>query len=330
MRKLKKSPILLFVIILIVLYAIIYIIPTVSGAMVSSYVAEYGELKIYDETEAYFVRDESVYLARATGETNYFYKQGSLLRKESKVMSVKAKEYAEGEEPVPSAAYDDVLTRLDGKVKKKKNYRVSDVGVVSYFVDGYESVLTPKNMAKKDYSFYHQISEKDVLSLRRKSVIKGEPVFKIVDRTKWYMVCYVDEEHLERYEKGSRVKVEFEDGDVLAYVYKTKKEDGKGKVILETGYYYDKFAELRKTDVTLVTYNESGVIVENSSIGEKDGQVGVYVKNKSDDFIFVPIKVYATDGEKSLIADDFYYDTEKDGEIVYTVEVYDEILKDAK
>ena len=40
--------------------------------------------------------------------------------------------------------------------------------------------------------------------------------------------------------------------------------------------------------------------------------------------------VYATDGERSLIADDFYYDAEKDGEMVITVEVYDEILKNAE
>ena len=60
MSKLKKKPILVFVILLIVLYAIIYIVPKINGALVSSYVAEYGELKISDETTAYFVRDEKV------------------------------------------------------------------------------------------------------------------------------------------------------------------------------------------------------------------------------------------------------------------------------
>ena len=37
------------------------------------------------------------------------------------------------------------------------------------------------------------------------------------------------------------------------------------------------------------------------------------------------VKVYATDGERSLIADDFFYDDE--GEMTDTVEIYDEVLK---
>lgn len=324
MSRKKKRPILIFVIILIVLYAIIYIVPKVSGALVSSYVAEYGELKISDETTAYFVRDEKVYVANANGKTNYFFENGSLIRKDTKVMQVKLNGSDATE---PSSAYSKVLERLDGKVVKKKYYRTKDVGVVSYSADGYERMLTPKTMKKFDYSFYKQLSQDDVLNLERGTVVKGEPVFKIVDRTKWYMVCFVDEAHADRYEKGDHVRVEFEDDYVDTTVHQVKNRGGKTRVILQTDYYYTQFAETRVADVSLVTYQENGLIVENSSIVEENGQTGVYVRSKTDEFFFVPIKVYATDGEKSLIADDFYYDTEKDGEMVITVEVYDEILK---
>lgn len=327
MNKLKKRPILVFLMLLIVLYAIIYIVPKVSGALVSSYIAEYGELKISDETTAYFVRNEKVYVARVNGDTNYFYDSGSLIRKGSKVMQVKSNG---SEATEPSGKYEDVLSRLGDDVVRKKYYKTQSVGVVSYSVDGYESLVTPKTMKKLDYSFFKSLSQDDVLDLKRDSVIKGEPVFKIVDRTKWYMVCFVDEAHLDRYEKGSHVRVEFEDDYVDMTVNQAKVVDGKARVILQTDYYYDKFAETRVADVSLVTYQENGLLVENSSITEEKGQTGVYVKNKSDDFFFVPIKVYATDGEKSLIADDFYYDTENDGEMVITVEVYDEILKKAE
>ena len=54
--------------------------------------------------------------------------------------------------------------------------------------------------------------------------------------------------------------------------------------------------------------DENGVIIETSSITEEKGKQGVYVKGKNDDFFFVPIKVYASDGEHALIADDFYYE----------------------
>lgn len=327
MNKLKRKPILLLLIVLALLYAIIYIVPKISGALVPSYIAEYGELKISDDTTAYFVRNEKVYIARINGDTNYFFENGSLVRKGTKVMQVKEN----GNDAVePSGKYMDILTRLDGKVTSKKYYKTADVGVVSYYVDGYERSITPESMKKGDYSLFKKLSQKDVIDVQRDSVIKGEPVFKIVDRTKWYMVCFVDEEHLGRYEKGSSVRVEFEDDYVDTTVYSAELINGKAKIILQTDYYYDKFAETRVADVSLVTYQESGLIIENTSIAEEKGQTGVYVKNKSDDFFFVPIKVYASDGEKSLIADDFYYDTEKDGEMVITVEVYDEILKDAE
>lgn len=335
MKKIKKKTIAIFVLTLVVLYAIIYIVPKINGAMTPSYIAEYGQLKIYDETTAYFVRNEKIYLAADTGSTNYFFKEGSLVRKGGKIMDVKpnnqtGKTDSSGNLIGPSKEYNRMLEQWGKKTNTRQDYRTKSVGVVSYFADGYEKALTPKNMKKKGESFFKKLSQKDVVSLRRKSVIAGEPVFKIVDRTEWFMVCFVDAKHLDRYEVGKRIKVEFEDGELDARVYRASEVGGKGKITLRTDYYYEKFAETRVAEVSLVTYDESGVIIENSSIAEEKGRKGVYVKGKNDEFFFVPVQIYATDGEKSLIADDFYYDLERDGEMVITVEVYDEILKNAE
>lgn len=332
MRKIKKKTIVLFILVLAVLYSIIYVVPKISGAMVPSYIAEYGQLKIYDETTAYFVRNEKIYLAADTGDTNYFFKEGSLVRKGGKIMDVKPNSQtgdtdSNGNPIGPDKTYHKVLENWGKKAIVRDDYRTKSVGVVSYYVDGYEKALTPANMKKKGESFFKQLSQKDVMFLRRKKVIAGEPVFKIVDRTEWFLVCFVDVDHLDRYEEGKRIKVEFEDGELDARVYRASEVGGKAKITLRTDYYYEKFAETRVADVTLTTYDESGVIIENGSIGEEKGRKGVYVKGKNDEYFFVPIQIYATDGEKSLIADDFYYDLERDGEMVMTVEVYDEILK---
>ncbi len=326
MDKLKKRPIIILFLALAVLYVIIYIVPKVSGAMVSSYIAEYGQLRIYDETTAYFVRNENVYLADSTGEVNSFFEEGSLVRKNAKILEITGT--ASGDAEIDEK-YLGITGRLGGEALTQADYRAADVGVVSYYADGYEREITPKTMEKKDYTFFSQLRQDDVISLQRKRVIAGEPLFKIVDRTEWFMVCFVDGDHIDRYEEGSSVKVEFEDGNIDTKVYKSEVIGDVAKVILRTDYYYERFSEMRVADVSLVTYDENGVIVENSSITEKKGQTGVYVKSKSDDFFFVPVEVYATDGKKSLIADDFYYDLENDGELVITVEVYDEILKDA-
>ena len=201
----KKKTIIIFALALLALYAIIYLVPKVNGAMVPSYIAEYGQLKIYDETTAYFVRNEDVYLAASTGDTNYFFKEGSLIRKSGRIMEVTPNDKtgdtdSEGNPLAPGKEYDDILTRLGDHGVYKEDYRIQDVGVVSYYADGYEKELTPKRMAKLDESFYRQLSQDDVVSLRRESVIGSEPAFKIVDRTEWFMVCFVEAEHKDRYE----------------------------------------------------------------------------------------------------------------------------------
>ena len=63
MRNVKKSPVVILFIVAAVLYAIIYILPQVTGVLRSSYTAEYGELKTFDKVEGYFVRSEYVYFS---------------------------------------------------------------------------------------------------------------------------------------------------------------------------------------------------------------------------------------------------------------------------
>ena len=75
----------------------------------------------------------------------------------------------------------------------------------------------------------------------------------------------------------------------------------------------------------IITSDYSGIIVPNSSIATVDGQVGVYVKERTGDFTFTPIKIIASDGEDSAVSSSYFYDDE--GQRVNSVEIYDEILK---
>ena len=98
------------------------------------------------------------------------------------------------------------------------------------------------------------------------------------------------------------------------------------QIVFESDRYYEDFTKLRILELDIVTSDYSGLIVPNSSIATLDGQVGVYVKQKTEDYKFVPIKIRTSDGELSVVADSKYYDA--DGNEVLTVEIYDEILKD--
>ena len=95
----------------------IYIIPSVTGALISSYTAEYGELKVSDETTGYIVRNETVYLASSGGEINRYIEEGSLVRQGTSVMEING---GSGEEI--SSEYTDLLTRLGDAAVTSQDY----------------------------------------------------------------------------------------------------------------------------------------------------------------------------------------------------------------
>ncbi len=326
MKKIRKSPIVLFMLALILLYVIIYIVPSVTGALVSSYIVEYGELKVADEVTGYLVRNEQVYTAGTTGTANRYIDNGTLVRKGTTVMEITGG--ADGE---IDDKFSQIVDRLGDDAILTSDYAATKGGVISYYVDGYERRIRPNNMKNGGYSYYSKLSQDSVQNLQRDTVVRGEPVFKVVDRTKWYIVTFVPKDHGARYKTGQDVIVEFEDGTVDAEVHSvTADVDGEHtRVILACSNYYEKYMQMRACPVTLVTYEERGLLVENSSITKENGQLGVFVKKKTSGSDFVPIKVYATDGVRSLVADTFFDDAET-GKRYDTVEIYDEVLKEPK
>ena len=78
----------LFILALIVLFIIIYVFPTVSGALTRTSFVEYGSIQTTDDVTAYFVRNEKVYKARSAGEIQYYFDEGEFLRKGERILSV--------------------------------------------------------------------------------------------------------------------------------------------------------------------------------------------------------------------------------------------------
>ncbi len=323
MDKIKNKPIKYFVIAILMLVVIIYIFPRIINLFEASYTLEYGELKLNDEAEVCIIRDEKVYFSEYGGKANYYIDEGTLVRRGTTVM-----DFSESREEETSEEYSEMKRNIGKNIVSTSDFITQNVGIVSYYADGYEGKLTPKTKNKLSYEAFSDIKKNDVTNLKRDIIAQGEPVFKVVDRTKWYLVCFTNAKSIERYREGQTVQVEFEDDDVEATVTDVEKKDGKLRVILETDYYYEQFNKKRTQDVILTTYDEKGLIINNSSIAEKKNRKGVYVRNKTGDYNFVPIQISLTDGKQSIVADTFYYD--KNGNRVDTVEIYDEVLKKAK
>ena len=321
MRQIKKKPLLFFIVAVVALYVVIYVLPQVVGALRMTYTVEYGQLQIFDEVDGYIVKNEKVYVSESGGEENQLIKEGTLVRKGTKIMELSGENDAD-----PEREFRKIREAIGTNAVKSKKFKAKSEGIVSYYADGYEAELTPETMESKDYGYYHDLRNDRSVDLTRTKVSKGDPVFKIVDRSGWYLVCYIPAKHADRYVDDQRLKIVLEDGTrIIGRIDSIEQKRDRGRLIILTDYLYEPFATQRVVSMQVITSDAMGLLVENSSIVEKDGNQGVYVKTKTGDYEFVRIQVLTTDGKESVVTKSVFYDEK--GKAVDTIRTYDEILR---
>lgn len=332
MKNIRKRPIILFLIVLIGLYIVIYIVPRVTDRLQPTYVAEYGTLETSDDATGYFVRNEKVYASGNSGTQNRYIANGKLVQKDTKVLEVNEEDgtTAGDEEATKGASrYQRALNRLGDAVVGTESYKTKEEGVVFYSLDGYEAELTPskmKDLTERQLKHY----DNDALqTIESGEVRKFDPVFRLVDRSAWYILCFVPEDHADRYEPDATVSVRINGKTtIIGTVYGKKEMSGKIRLIIRTNYYYRKFATVRQQDVKVITSSRRGLLLRNSSITKKKGVTGVYVRQTDGSYAFTPVDVLSTDGEWSAVSRSTFHD--KKGNVVKTIKTYDEILRKAK
>ena len=309
----------------VILYVIIYIVPRVTGLLDVTYVAEYGELSIYDEGTCYLVRNEMVYLSQGTGKISKTAEEGTLLRTGTAPVSISGADIG-----TPPEMLEDIREALGDDAISVTGYYLQRGGIVSYYVDGYESVLTPDTMGelKKDFfdgvtgSVYHIDSD----------AYLGYPIFKVVSNDNWYVVAYLSGAK-GVYEAGDRIYVELDrvsssDGSqrVEMRVVSSEAEGDYTKVILKTSRVIDELGSARVTPGRLVASDERGLLIERGSLVELDGKTGVYVRNTRNKYDFIPVNIIGENGGIVVISESYYYD--ENGERIRTVDPFDDVLRD--
>lgn len=321
----KKNIIIIYVFLLIFLYLIIYVLPNIIGSLKSSYAVQYGEIEVSQNANGLIVRDENIYTAASSGKSNYLISDDDLVRVGTKIVDIEG-----GKKEA-----DEDLLKLSKKVKAVTvptgDYTAQYDGLVAYCCDGYESKFRPENIDKVSETTIKSLDDIPAVKLKRRNIAAKEPVFKIVNRSKWKLVCFLkNNPNIEYTEgKGIRVGIAGVEGKssvlmVVDSVTKNKKT-GKTKLVLVSDRYYNGMTSDRKVKVNLIDSVNKGLIIKNSSIiSNKKGQKGVMVKNKVGDFVFKPISVIVTDGENSVVANKVFFD--KKGDPVDTIVTYDIIL----
>lgn len=309
-RVIKRIFIYLFIVAVVALAVVIYAMPGITGAMTETLVAEYGSMQVTDDVTCYFVRQETVCKAESSGYVKYYLEEGSTVRKGVSVLSVFPEEGAES---------------------GGKTYLAAENGLISYHFDGYEETFTPDTMKTLKFEDVDG-ADFSVSDSTRNFTASSEALYKLVDDDTWYTFFWVPTGNITKYTKGASVTLELPLGSVKGRVNDILDAGDQWLVVLEFRRYYEGMLTARQESARVITADYEGLLIPNKSITTEDGQVGVYVKTVSEDYVFTPISVITSNGEISLVENGVYYDRDEEGNSVKvnTVKAYDEILKEVQ
>lgn len=325
MPKLKRKTIIIFILVVIALYVITEVIPPLTGALASTEVLEYGKLKVSSVEDCWIVRDETVYKADRTGDIKISAGEGTLIKKGARILEYKDQKEENAEKKKGSSAYKDLIDRLGDAMVAEKDGKSDRKGLFTYYVDGYEGFLTPDKLKKLKENEMMSISGVPE-SLERTSADAGDPIYKIADNSLWYLVCWIDEGDIARFEKDKLVKVKMPEGTIEAKVYYLRQDGEKWLLILSTNRYYKDYLKVRKVESEIISTDMEGLLISNDCLIMKGKTVGCYVKTPAGDYVFKEVQTLATDGSKTLVSEVEFFDEK--GKPVSTVKAYDEVKRD--
>lgn len=236
----------------------------------------------------------------------------------------------------PSGSYLNKLiderSQYENELNSNAEYlTATKSGIVSYRVDGYESVLTTEDFSKYTKEFLES------LNLRKGQIIPtSNESGKIIDNYYCYIVCVLDSDYARDAEVGDKVTLRLPSGSEVDATIEYKTEEDNDYILtfkIKNGV--EELISYRKISFSIIWWSETGLRIPNSAISteERNGNEVKYVTRTRlgyQDKIL--IKILASNEKYSIVTK---YTSEELTELGYTlseinnmptVTIYDEIL----
>ncbi|GHU66806.1 hypothetical protein AGMMS49983_17090 [Clostridia bacterium] len=349
----------LFVIVVAILYSIIYVTPRIEGIGKDTVIVEYAEFPVQETVTGIFVREETLYTAAYAGAPQYMVAEGTKIRAGTQVVYINpdappppeadapadmGKEApAEGAEVIPADGISDlseedrgpVTPTLDqvkqtaaGSMTTSEGGVTPKTAIVSYYADGYEARINPESIGTLGKTLMESLPDL-ALDIETPWVNAGDPVYKITDNNSWYFVFWLPDTSSDlekRYAPGAEVTMDLGTTNVTAVIESAARQGNDLFVVLHSDMYYRDLDKYRKQEVHIVFHVYYGAVIQEEAVSERAGIPGVYVRQQSGSFKWVPIKILRESEGRYLVAETSYQDTI--GSRITTVRYYDEIMSD--
>ena len=299
MEEKKKSrlpliALICFVLVLVALYAYLYILPGIKDSRAESSVVYYVRVQDQKKSQCVVLRKEEVVTSGRSGSVSYFVEEGVKARKRTKIADVY------------SGSQRDALL-------------APSTGFVSYYLDGHEAELDPDLFEELDIAAIADTKYEEPVSSRPSDVDGDAPLFKIVSRDVWYVLVIEHLSSASEYALGSTLSVEFPDGTVVSGTVESFREAGDYRAFLISFIrYYDKSAQIRSFSGNVISSVYEGLLVPKESLATNGENIGVYVLGLDGVYNFKAVEVITETPDGILIQDGG------------SVKQYDEVLNDAR
>ncbi|MCL2493859.1 MAG: hypothetical protein FWF33_07465 [Clostridiales bacterium] len=347
--------VIVFFAVVAILYALIFAIPKIEGLSVKTEVVDYEDLPVEDAVHGIFVRNETLYLAQASGKPQYLISEGTKVRRGMQVFTVDTAGAVSGQTPQKIA---DVAKIAGADAQPSDGGIAPETAIVSYYADGYEKKIIPDKINGMTKSMLGTLPQEST-SLIQDQIRAGDPAYKITDNNEWYFVFWRErtaheaskEQNagqkaqdamggsaatpvkdggatIDDYTKGRTVTLDLGTTRVTATVESVTMQQDNWFIVLKSDMYYKDLSKYRQKDANVIFAEYQGAVISNTAIKEENGVTGVYVRQQSGTWKWVPVKVLRQTSDKSIVAEEVYYDSK--GAPVQTVSYYDEVLTDPK
>lgn len=209
-----------------------------------------------------------------------------------------------------------------------ENVNAPESGIVSYRVDGLESVLTTENFTKFNKSF--------LLDLKLKTgqtVASNEEVGKIINNYQCYIVFNSNTNEAKNSKVGDTIKIRVQNSDTLkASVENIIDEDDESKTItVKITNDVEKLIAYRKISFDIIWWDAEGFRIPNEAIKEENG-LSYVVRNRNGYYNKMLVKILKQNDEYCIVRQ---YKTEELEELGFTssqiysmrnIALYDEIV----
>lgn len=262
----------------------------------------------------------------------------ALILKDTLLVSIDKQQLVTGQKSLMSQSLDSLQERKNEIIKtmeSSNNISYSPkAGIISYELDGLEDVFTVSRINEYEPNDY-RIIEVSKMDLKEKKEVKyGEPVYKVVDNFKWYIMTEINAKDMDKLEEGKTVyiKINNEDKKIISRVEKLIKKNDKYFIILKLTSYFHEYYKDRYLDIHIVKNAYEGLLIPNESITEKDGIKGVYIKDISGIVKFRPVKILTSNNEHTIVSEgvggNSLIELKVDGETqqLSTIKMFDEVF----